>query len=122
MSKFPPYKIDQKGAIPFILLLGIIGIIAIMVIANFTPFKDKFLTSLFPKDQSRAQEVGSGFIDAEFSSNELLVKVKGGVKAKIKENKDETGVENFTKKLKEHKVKEFKRVAKKSSKEKRKIT
>lgn len=116
MNKFPSHKIDQKGAIPFILLLGIIGIIAIMVIANFAPFKDKFLTSLFPKDQSLAQEAGPGFIDAEFSSNELLVKVKDEVKNKIKENKDDTGLEYFTKKLKEHKVKEFKQLAKKSSK------
>lgn len=64
MFKIPS---DQRGVIPFILLLGIVGIIAIMVIANFAPLKDKFLTSLYPKDQSSAAEI--------YSNNPITKKV-----------------------------------------------
>lgn len=46
--------LNQKGAVPIILVLGIIGITAIMFVANAAPFKDRFLSSLYPKDQSYA--------------------------------------------------------------------
>ena len=45
---------NQKGAIPILLILAIIGIVGIMAVANLAPFKDQFLTSLYPKDNSFA--------------------------------------------------------------------
>ena len=53
--------------------------------------------------------------EPQFLSNQLLIKVKGGVKAKVKENKDNTGLPSLDQKFKEHKVKKFQQLAKKGA-------
>ena len=45
---------DQKGAIPILLLIAAIGVIAVLGIASFVPFRNQLLSSLFPKQFSFA--------------------------------------------------------------------
>ena len=51
--------VNQRGATPLILVFGIIGLLTIMFIANAAPFKGRFLTSFYPKDQSYASTLSA---------------------------------------------------------------
>ena len=46
--------INQTGAAPILVLLAIVGVVAFLVLASGAPFKDKVLTSIYPKDESLA--------------------------------------------------------------------
>lgn len=46
--------INQKGAVPVLILVAVIGVIAALVVTNLAPFKNKLLSSLFPKSASQA--------------------------------------------------------------------
>lgn len=65
---------NQIGAVPLVLLVGIIGLLAIMFIANAAPFKDQFLTSLYPKDQSHA----ASKVEVSLVANTLTVAKEQG--------------------------------------------
>lgn len=45
---------DQKGAIPILLLVAIIGVISVLAISSIAPFRDGILNALFPKNASQA--------------------------------------------------------------------
>jgi hypothetical protein len=109
---------DQTGAMPVVILLAITGIILYLVIATFLPLKDTILNKLFPKNTSEAASklVAATNFDSTFPTNELLVKFKSTSKAKVKENKDDTGIESVTTKFKKDKVSKLERVAKEGKK------
>ncbi len=44
------FQHNQKGAVPLLMLVASIGIVAVLIIYNIAPFKDKILASIFPKD------------------------------------------------------------------------
>lgn len=44
----------QRGFGHILLILSVVGVLSFIIIANFAPFKDFFLTSLYPKDDSLA--------------------------------------------------------------------
>ncbi len=45
---------NQIGAIPLLVLIAVIGLISVLIVVNFAPFKDRLLSSLFPKNSSFA--------------------------------------------------------------------
>lgn len=47
-------KMNQRGGMPILVLVGIIGILGVMAMANLAPFKNSFMASLYPKDRSFA--------------------------------------------------------------------
>lgn len=51
------FHCNQKGAIPVLMLLAVVGLVAFLALSTTLPFKDKLLTSLFPKDASQAAGV-----------------------------------------------------------------
>lgn len=55
-SSFPlkMRQIDQKGVIPLLILIAVAGIVAILAVAGFAPFKNSQLGELFPKTTSQA--------------------------------------------------------------------
>jgi hypothetical protein len=53
-----PVLKNQKGAVPVLLIVAVIGVLGIMAIANLAPFKNSFLASLYPKDKSFASLSG----------------------------------------------------------------
>ncbi len=48
---------NQRGAIPVLMLLAAVGFVAFLALSTTLPFKDKLLTSLFPKESSQAAGV-----------------------------------------------------------------
>jgi hypothetical protein len=48
---------NQKGALHLLLVFGILGLLGIIAMANLAPFRNNFLASLYPKDQSQAAEI-----------------------------------------------------------------
>ena len=47
-------KLNQAGVVHVFLLLAIVGVISFLAISTYAPLKDKFLSSIFPKDASQA--------------------------------------------------------------------
>ena len=45
---------NQKGVAPILILVAVIGIVAFLAISSSAPFKNKLLTSLYPKEETRA--------------------------------------------------------------------
>jgi outer membrane protein assembly factor BamB len=45
---------NQKGAIPILILMAVIGVAAVFVISSIAPFRNSLLSSLFPKESSFA--------------------------------------------------------------------
>ena len=108
-------KPDQRGAIPLLVLIGVVGVISVLFISSVSPFKDGSLFgTLFSKPSSFAAEKDL----SELVTNELLVKVRQDSRSQIKENPGDTGKDSLNKKFKEHKVKKFERIAKAGKKSK----
>lgn len=49
---------NQKGAIPLLLLISLIGIVAVLGVVSIAPFKNPLLSAIFPKQTSQAFTVG----------------------------------------------------------------
>ncbi len=54
-------KLNQKGAIPLLLLIAGIGLLVFIFITSTTSFKDKLFNTLFPKPPSHASETFNRF-------------------------------------------------------------
>src|SRR5688572_13936031 len=74
-------QLNQRGAIPLLVLIALIGVIAFLAVSWVGPFQEgSFFNSLFGKPSSHAAEAGVFFVDAnnnlisETSSN--MVKVQ----------------------------------------------
>ena len=52
-SKKTILRLNQKGVLHIMLLLGIVSIVTIIALANLAPFKDIFLASLYPKTRNQ---------------------------------------------------------------------
>lgn len=48
--------LNQKGTAPVLLLVGIVSVMGILMLLNFAPVKNQFLSSFFPKSDSQAAE------------------------------------------------------------------
>jgi hypothetical protein len=51
------YTANQTGAVPLLMLVAVIGILSFVALTSVLPFKDRLMSSLFPKDQSKAAGV-----------------------------------------------------------------
>lgn len=51
--------LNQKGAVPILILIAAIGIVGVIALSNLAPFKDQLLSSLFPKPASHAATLTS---------------------------------------------------------------
>ena len=49
-----PILNNQKGQAPVLLLIGIVGVVAFLLIFSYAPLKNNLLSSIFPKDESQA--------------------------------------------------------------------
>lgn len=47
---------DERGALPVLILLTVVGLISFFVVSSVAPFRDKVLSTLFPKQFSQAAE------------------------------------------------------------------
>ncbi len=47
----------EKGSVPILIMVAIVGILGFVAIANFAPFKDKLFSSLYPKPPSHAASI-----------------------------------------------------------------
>jgi hypothetical protein len=46
--------INQKGSIPFLVLIAVVGVILVVAITSIAPFKNNILSKIFPKSASQA--------------------------------------------------------------------
>lgn len=46
--------INQKGSIPFLVLVAVVGVILVVAITSIAPFKNNILSKIFPKSASQA--------------------------------------------------------------------
>ncbi len=69
---------NQGGVIPILVLIAAIGLIGSVLLLNTAEFKDKFLSSLYPKPASHAQELPP--------QAEIVVKFKAGTSEQVKQN------------------------------------
>lgn len=53
-QKGSPRSLGEAGAIPLLILVAVIGIIAALAVTSIAPFKNSLLTTLFPKKFSQA--------------------------------------------------------------------
>jgi hypothetical protein len=51
------YTANQTGAVPLLMLAAVIGILSFVALTSVLPFKDRLMSSLFPKDESKAAGV-----------------------------------------------------------------
>lgn len=49
------YRDNQRGLVPVLLLVAVIGIVTFVLIASSAPFQNQFLASFYPKDSSFAK-------------------------------------------------------------------
>ncbi len=87
-------------------------IVTCLLIVIATPFIVGNRQIFTPKAEEAKEDAVLGPQQAQFLSNEILIKVKRETKANIKESKDDTGLASLDKKFKEHKVKKFEKIAK----------
>lgn len=79
----PRYLKQEGGAVPLVILLVAVGLIAFLTISNTFNFKDSIFNNLFPKPPSSAKEQTKKL---DSVPDEILVKFKGGVDEKTKQN------------------------------------
>jgi hypothetical protein len=71
------FSSNQKGAVPVLVLIGVISLIAFLAITSVAPFQKDLLSSLFPKNKSFAASAAtvnitntpSGTITTQLSTN-----------------------------------------------------
>ena len=78
--KLPAIK-DQKGALPLLLIVAVVGILGFLAITQFLPFSDGLLSLLYQKAPSFAAEPGASFVDG--SGNTITTSPSNTVKVKL---------------------------------------
>lgn len=82
---------NQKGTIPLLLLIAIVGIISFLAFSSLAPFKDKLISSLYPKPSAEA----SGTPAATFSKKTLIFSFDQGWINGITQTQDQLGLDRM---------------------------
>lgn len=96
-DSLPDFFNQYNKKTKLIISLSALGLILFLSLVSVAPFRDKLLSSLYPKPQSKAEENQKNQKDKKgndikFVSNELLIKVKSSSKDKLKNKFGSTSI------------------------------